>query len=323
MIDYFFLGYGELLQEARTFQRDAYSDNSKVARKSQVNKYITFINSFGGLLSPFPCSTEQVCVYIAYLAKTCKYSSIRQYLSALNNLLRSMSYPPIDYSSYQIQTCLKGALRTLGGEAKIAKPLLPSELVLIFECLSNSRGHNAFRAAMLVCFRALLRKCQITASASTLLRRDITFTKWGMIITVRRSKSIQFKERCLEIPVAALSNNLLCAVYWLRKHFSEVPAPSDSPIIIIPAYGSLPYHVYESTLKLFSKKAGLNPDHYSSHSLRRGGATFLSISGSSIQEIKHRGDWASSCVYKYISTPLEGRILDDLRVADVLSNFTL
>lgn len=316
-----FSGYSELIADVREFQRDAYAATSKIAKKSQLNNYFEFIDSFNGLLSPLPCSTEQACAYIVYMSKHLKYSSMRQYLSSLNNYLRSMSSTPLDYSSYELKTCLKGALRRLGGYSKIATPLLPKDLLLIFSNMNNSKGHTAFRAATLLSFRALLRKSQFTESASCLRRSDVSFYEWGMLINVRRSKTIQFGERLLQIPVAKVFNIELCAVYWLRRHFLECPAEPDSYIITIPGKLGLPYSIFQDTLKYFCSVADLDPDKYSSHSLRRGGATFLSISGSTIDEIKVRGDWASSCVFKYLQTPIGVRISDDMKVANLLSGF--
>ena len=43
------------------------------------------------------------------------------------------------------------------------------------------------------------------------------------------------------------------------------------------------------------------------------------MAGSSIQEIKTRGDWASDCVYLYLHVPLYQRIADDLLVVNLLA----
>ena len=60
---------------------------------------------------------------------------------------------------------------------------------------------------------------------------------------------------------------------------------------------------------------------YSSHSLHRGGATFLSLVGASIPEIfQERGDWSSECVYEYLKAPLIAREQNDLRVSELQSD---
>ena len=106
---------------------------------------------------------------------------------------------------------------------KQASPLLPHMLSRIFEELTLNPGHTAWRAAVLLSFRALLLKSQVTASEATLRRSDFTFFDWGMIVKVRRCKTIQFNERILEIPVSKCSNHTLCMVDWTRRHFLEIP----------------------------------------------------------------------------------------------------
>ena len=42
--------------------------------------------------------------------------------------------------------------------------------------------------------------------------------------------------------------------------------------------------------------------------------------GAAVEEIKSRGEWGSDTVFKYITTPLSERILNDMRVAATLEN---
>lgn len=303
-----------------------YSLNSRSTRAMQVRKYLTFIEEFRGLLSPLPCPSSQVAMYIVWLSRTLKYSSITNYISALSFFLKAEGSPPVDYSSHQIRTVLGGAKRVLGCEVKRASPLLPAELLKMFSFMSNRDGHVCAKAALLTGFRALLRKCQLTDSESVLRRSDFEFFPWGMVISVRRSKTIQFAERELLIPVARVENIALCAVYWVERHFRQCKVASASAAFQIPAVGGglcpLDYKTLHLTIKIFAKKAGLDPSLFSCHSLRRGGCTFLALQGATIDELKVRGDWASDCVYKYIARPLSERIVSDIRVASTLANIT-
>ena len=79
--------------------------------------------------------------------------------------------------------------------------MLPKHLKAMLERMAQSPGHIAVRAAMLTSFRPPLRKSQTTFSESTLQRSDFVFYEWGMVIKLRRSKTIQFSERELPIPV--------------------------------------------------------------------------------------------------------------------------
>ena len=221
----------------------------------------------------------------------------------------------------------RGTRRTLGDAVKQAKPLLPAQLEMIFNVLLNTPGHTAFRAAVLISFRELLRKAHVTVSSATLRRKDVTFHPWGMLVHVNKSKTIQFCERTVEIPISSSPYKPLCAVHWVKCHFLELEAePQDAAFRLpSPGGGSVPmkYSVYEDTLKYVCEEAGLQKRDYSSHSLRRGGATFLHMVGASVSEIKERGDWSSDCVYEYLKTPLVTRVQDDMRVSAMLTNWMI
>lgn len=283
-----------------------------------------FIDEFAGHFAPLPCLPDQTALYATWLARTLKYTSIINYLSGLNYFLRQNGSPVIDYKDFIIQTTLKGIKRDKGDMPRQAEPILPSMLRRMFHNLRGSAGHTAWRAAVLCSFRALLRKCQVTTSDAVLCRKDFKFFKWGMILQIRRSKTIQFGQRVLDIPVANCHDITLCAVYWTRRHFAELPAVDTEPAFRLPdGYGGsfpLTYDIYQGMLKLFAAKAGLDPSKLSTHSLRRGGCTYLAMTGSSLEELRVRGDWSSDSIFAYLKTPLAVRIINDIRVASLLAN---
>ena len=144
-----------------------------------------------------------------------------------------------------------------------------------------------------------------------------------MIIVIRRSKTIQFSERVFEIPVARCQNTELCAVHWTGLHFQQIPTTPGSIAFRIPgergAPAPLPYGWYQTTLRIFAEKAGLDPSSVSSHSLRRGGCTYLSLCRVTIEELQTRGDWATDTVFTYLKTPLTIRIMNDIHVATTIA----
>lgn len=313
----------KLIQEKQAFQKKFYAPNSVTTRSVQIRRYLDFIEEFDGEFPPTPCSTAQVGLYAVWLARTMKYSSVTNYLSGLNYFLKQEGSTPIDYTQFDLATTLKGIKREKGVPPRQATPLLPDMLLRIFARLSATPGHTAWRAAVLCSFRALLRKCQITLSDSSLRRKDFRFLDWGMIISIRRSKTIQFQERVLEVPVARCPDKALCAVFWTEKHFGQLPAPPEAMAFRLPVSGGtsspMLYTIYQATLKLFSSEAGLDPVTISSHSLRRGGCTYLSLCGATLEELRTRGDWSSDTVFLYLKTPLSVRIMNDIRVATALA----
>ena len=59
--------------------------------------------------------------------------------------------------------------------------------------------------------------------------KDFKFFQWGLIITVSKTKTIQFQERSLMISISRRPDKDLCAVHWCERHFSEIIVDKDSP----------------------------------------------------------------------------------------------
>ena len=300
------------------YELHQYASSTQSTRSIQVAAYIEFCETFADRLQPYPCDMQQACLYMVYLARRLSFSSIRNYMSALNNHLKDLSIPPLDYADHKFKKCLAGIKRVKGAGVKQASPLLPRELLRIFDHMSRAPPHTSVRAAMLLSFRALLRKGHVTHSDLSLVREDFCFKPWGLLLNVVKSKTNQYRERVHKIPVSCVRDTRLCAVYWVRKHFEECPAEPQSRAFRVPKGGNsvpLTYKFYLKVIKTIATIAGLDSSTFSTHSLRRGGATFLRMSGASLQVIKERGDWSSDAVYLYLQTSLTERLTSDLRVS--------
>ena len=189
-----------------------------------------------------PCPLAQAALYAVWLGRILEYTSVLNYFSGL------------------------------GGHPKQAATLLPDMLKWIFVGLISSDSHTAWRAAVLCSFRVLLRKCQVMVSESALMRSNFSFQLWGMLVCVRRSKTILFSEPMLEIPVARCPDPSLCVVHWVEKHFQEVPPGPDAMAFRVTTGAvistNMQYSAYQGMLKYVCEQAGLDPGDYSSHSLR-------------------------------------------------------
>ena len=296
------------------------SDNTDKTRASQIRKYLEFCAIYG-VDSVYP-GNEGIAFYIAHLSNTHKYSSITGYLSGVNYYLRSHRAPDIKYNDPLVSRAIRGSRRLLGDSPIQALALLPEHLLCMYECLPISLGHTSFWAAALFAFRILLRKCHYTESDSTLKRDAFQFYDWGMMVTITKTKTIQFKERKLVLPVCRVKNYSLCAVYWVEKHFHEVKGrPSHSAFMIPEGEGLTPlsYTLFSDILQMLASRAGIMAERISSHGFRSGGATYLARVGMELDVIKGRGDWKSDQVLVYLRRPLEDRLALDERVAKLLS----
>ena len=141
-------------------------------------------------------------------------------------------------------------------------------------------------AAFLVAFFSFLRisnlvpytlaSCQ-SNNAYFLKRADVSFTVSGVVLRVYRTKTIQFKQHALAIPLPFIPNSVLCPVTALQTYFHAVPSQASSPLFVVNHCDSLKPLLaaqFNRFLKSCVAAVGLNPSNFSSRSFRQGGATF-------------------------------------------------
>ena len=196
-------------------------------------------------------------------------------------------------------------------------PITPSVLLDIKKTLDFTEPFDVvFWAACLVAFFAFFRKSTLVPKSKactyekSLRLGDITFNDDVLaVLNVRHTKTIQFKERVLEVPFVAAPGSALDPVESLRKAVSCIPARflhENPPLFAFEKNGRLDYVVYSSfisRLKSSLISAGYDASSYIGHSFRRGGASFSFEIGLPAYLIKLRGDWRSNCYERYISVP--------------------
>lgn len=293
----------------------AWADNTVATRKSQWTKYLKFCAERS--LVALPADTQTVARFLTFLARTSKFSTVNNYLSAVIVLHKYHGFDASFRDTFYIQLALKGLRRILGDAHSQSIPLSPEQLL---SCRRNMDGTSLFAkacwAAIVLCFRSLLRKANVLPTSSALdkniLRRsDIRFYTWGMMLTVKSTKKIQFKERQLEIPVFTLQNSLLCAVTLIREHWDEFPGAPDSPLFFKRTKQGIKPLTYNDVLGFLKDMVtgiGLDASRVGLHSLRRSGATFLCRIGVPLTDIKCIGDWRSLAVLEYLVTPIDRKL---------------
>ena len=180
--------------------------------------------------------------------------------------------------------------------------------------------HATFWAVCLVTFFGLLRKANLQCKGITqfdpskhLRRGDILFfTDWASIIT-RWSKTVQFSQRILTVPLPRIAQHPLCPYTALRHAFRLVPAPLSGPAFIISAstYGgltALTYGKFDSLLKLLAAKTNIDPSQVSGHIFHSGGATLAFQAQIPAGLIKRLGDRESDAYRSYIHIPVKERM---------------
>ena len=276
---------------------------------------------------PIPADVNQICRYVVYLSDTLKYVSIINYLSAVTQLHKLYGYDVHFSTNYLIKFTLAGLRRVLGDPQPNRPTLHVQDLLAMYRRVNlTDIEERAMWACIVLGFRSLLRKSNMlwshTSDSHVIRREAIQFFPWGMLITISSTKTIQYGQRKVTIPITASPGSPLCAVYWVRQHLLDVPtSSSDIPLFQVPkgkSYTPLTYNKVLSFLKSLLRRTGRDPDNVGLHSLRRAGASYMHSIGLTLEDIRQVGDWQSLAALIYLAHPLQGRIETDRRVSSSL-----
>lgn len=294
----------------------AYAPATMRTRLSQARRYLQFCTETAS--DPLPATVDTVCRYVVYLSENLAYSSIVCYLDGLRWLHVYFGLQPC-LDATKVRLTLRGVKRQLGCGVHQKLPITPDILRKLCHVLDFSQVRDKCLWAMfLVAFFSFFRKSNLVPpSRSTfdptrhLQRKDFCFYDWGLVIRVTWSKVIQFRNRVLLIPLSRIPGHVLCPVSAVLDYFAACPAPPESPAFVIPGgrntLVTLTYPVFTSFLRHYLSRAGYEPSEFSSHSFRRGGASFCSAINTAPELIQLQGDWSSMAYLTYLARPLSQR----------------
>ena len=103
------------------------------------------------------------------------------------------------------------------------------------------------------------RACHLTPS-------NVTFTSQGALLRITHTKTIQFRERQLEVRLPRIPGSPLCSVTALQQYLASVQLPPSSPLFVYKsqdAYRPVLAHQYSAFLKAWLSAIGVNPAHFS------------------------------------------------------------
>ena len=141
----------------------------------------------------------------------------------------------------------------------------------------------SFWAVCLVAFYGMFRKSHLLPIAANqfnpskqLTKADFKIFHWGLLITIRWSKTIQFRERVVEIPLPNILGSKFCPTAAVTHAFRLIASVSHRGsqafnwVDSSQALYVLTYSSFVSKLRLHLSYLGLDPKLYASHSFRRG-----------------------------------------------------
>ena len=149
-------------------------------------------------------------------------------------------------------------------------------------CTVKQVQHSTFRVSRLTCHTRfkLLDGDWLRADKSVMSRSKIGFPpdKDVALVYLNWSKTNQFGNREVVIPMVADPVRALDPVFHLKKLFSSFNLPDHMPAFSYVKKGRIlcvTYAKFTKDLRNLLDMAGFRAKSYSGHSFRRGGATYL------------------------------------------------
>jgi hypothetical protein len=262
-----------------------------VTYKTHRNTYLRFCNYMG--YSPIPIQPQHLLQYAAFLARSLKPSSIRSYLNIIGVLHKEFGLPNPLLNNWPLKSLLTGIRRSIGKPPNQKLPITANILLRIHAVLNfTSSFDSSFWAICLVAFFGMFRKSHLLPTTphtfdqtKQLTKADFNFQSWGMLITIRWSKTIQFRERVVEIPLPLIPHSKLCPTTATLHAFSFTNSTTVNSQAFnwigksSPTPNSFTYNMFVTKLRTHLSHIGINPTLYAGHSFRRGGASFAYQSG--------------------------------------------
>ncbi|KAI8503309.1 hypothetical protein Bbelb_191300 [Branchiostoma belcheri] len=299
-------------------KRSAFAAGTYANLRTQWKAFLLFCEYFR--LPAIPTDARTLTRYAQFLSRSLKSpSTVQIYIHGARLLQRFQGCEPPPSDAFELRLVLSSFRRQSPHIPQRTLPITPAILLRLRDHLDLNRPlHATLWAAYTVAFFTLLRKSNLVPKTTSafdpgkhLTRGAIRVTSDGLVVRITWSKTLQFKQRVLLLPVPAIPGHPLCPRHAYVNMCSLLPVGSDSPAFLVPGSAgrlvSLTHASLVAHLKTLLAAAGLPSGDYSGHSFRRGGATFAWHCGADPQIIKLLGDWSSDAFQSYLDSSFEQR----------------
>ena len=297
----------------------SYAPGSYSNMVTKRKRYMEFCCIFQ--LTPFPITQWQIVRFATYLSLWFRsVQSIKNYVSGICMLQELNGFDKVVRGTLY-KNVIRGIRRELCAVSKQAEPITRDMLREISQIIDVT---DFKQLSILVCilfgFNLFLRKGNLVPDLKQhepdyqLSRRDIRFDRGVLVAHIKWSKTNQFGEKPLFLPMMINKESDICPVKWCLYMINKVPAKADHNLFSYRDLNSgavLPVTYTDLTkqLRVWLATIGVKEvNHFSSHSLRRGGATTAFENGVPEITIKTLGNWASSAYRRYIECTLNNRL---------------
>jgi site-specific recombinase XerD len=263
------------LARAADFARADKAENTRKAYRSDFARFQAFCAQHR--LAPLPATPQTLAAFLAIEAAHAKASTIERRLAAIRyaHKLAGLKTPTDDE---RVKATARGIRRTLGIVVTKKAPLTSDTLRAILASPDRTTAGLRDRALLLLGFAGALRRSELVA----LNVADVVETREGLRVVIRRSKTtpeaatIAIARGRRTCPVCALKAWLAAAAITRGALFRRVTKTGR----VLP--DRLTAQSVALIVKARVRRAGLDPEQFSAHSLRAGFLTSAARRGASL-----------------------------------------
>ena len=209
---------------------------------THLNAYQKFCDRY--MIQYFPCNNQQLCRFMQHLKRSFESAdSVSNYLSGLRTIMALSGLEIPDPKDRQIQMFLTGLKRIMQHAVKQAAPITPQLLVALSKVVNyRDRIETIAWTAVLLGFYMFLRKSNLALEAMDKFNALQQFTRSdvsllgldkAMMFEIRWTKTLQFRQKILRVPVLPARNKAICPVYWVHRMLQENPGEAQDPLFLI------------------------------------------------------------------------------------------
>jgi site-specific recombinase XerD len=288
----------DVADRAAEFIQQSKAANTVRAYRADWTHFVTWCQARSQ--SPLPATPETVALYITDLARTRKPGTLTRRLSAISQAhqIAGVESPT---KAAKVRLVLAGIRRTKGTAATAKTPVLVNDLRRMAALLPKGLLGVRDRALLLVGFCGAFRRSELVA----LDRGDVEFTREGLVVNIRRSKTDQEGER-RKIGIPYGSNSDTCPIRSLQDWIERSGITEGSLFRPINRHGKmaaarLSAAAVAEIVKRYAGAVGLDASGFAGHSLRSGLATSAAMAGASERSIMNQtGHRSVNTVRRYI-----------------------
>ena len=298
----------ELVSSAESSMSSYYAEGTRKNVLSHLRQLCIFCITFN--VRSFPTSRDTLFGFIELLSRTCGYDHVKHVLASIRFVHNYKGYDFVG-DTFEFNILLQSLKRKLAKPTKQALPITPEMLLLMYQFIDvNNPMHLAHWTSFLFALKLLYRKSSIAPSSLSkfdcktgLSRKKALFSENVVLVYQNFSKTNQFMATSRVTPLLPSSVVALDPVFHYLKLCQENVVPVNCPAFSYYESGvqkCVTYSSFTNFLKILLQKIGVDPNKWSGHSFRRGGASFLYRLGIDPLTIQACGDWSSSTFLRYL-----------------------